>query len=74
MLIQLTFKTPDVFDCVEYYIKNARIDGEDEEDEDEQYQRQEETREFIRKYVKYDEYISVEFDTEAKTVKVLEQR
>lgn len=70
MVIQLTFKTPDVFDCVEYDIKNARIDGEDE---DEQYEREEEVRKFIRKYVKYSEYISVEFDTEAKTVKVLEQ-
>lgn len=52
MKFRLTFKTPDVtFNALENV------------DED----KQEEVKELIEKYVKYDEYLTVEFDTEDKT-------
>ncbi len=66
MVIQLTFKTPDVMD---------QIGDEFEVDEEGEMTPAEiKMRNFVEKFVKYDEYIYVEFDSETETVKVLEKR
>ena len=57
MKIQITFKSPDALDCA-----TANL-SEDEKDE---------AAEVIEKFIKYDEYITIEFDTETKTARVLE--
>lgn len=56
MKIQLTFKTPDI---VDYGI-------EDLSEEDKEI-----AKEVIKKFVKYDEYITVEIDTDLETCDVL---
>lgn len=57
MKFKLTFKTPDVFDDI------------DDEFEDEESR--EVCKEFARKYMKYSEYITIEFDTVAETATVM---
>lgn len=56
MKFTVNFKTPD---ALYYALKNM--------EEDEEFK----CKEFAEKYIKYGEYISVEFDTETRTVKVL---
>ena len=58
MKIQLTFKTPDVF---EYALNH--IDMEDREDIE---------RKITKKFVEYGEYLNVEYDTETETMVVKE--
>jgi hypothetical protein len=56
MKIQLTFKTPDV---VDYALEDLSEDDK------------EIAKEVIKKFVTYDEYITVEVDTELETCDVL---
>jgi uncharacterized protein YerC len=56
MKVRVTFKTPGVLDDV--------VSNQSEEAIDE-------ALEFVKKYVKYEEYVTIEFDTEAKTATVL---
>lgn len=58
MKVMLTFKTPDV-------IHEACEDLTEEEEE--------EVEEICKRWIKYEEYISVVVDTEAKTCTVLDQ-
>ena len=63
MKIQLTFKTPDVCDV---------IDSEFEKDEDGEMTATEvKMRNFVDEYIRYGEYIYVEFDSDTQEVKVL---
>jgi hypothetical protein len=57
MKIRLTFKTPDVIDTVmtEYPVEDIR----------------DEVQAAIRKWVRHDEYITVEIDTQAGTCVVM---
>jgi hypothetical protein len=57
MKLILTFKTPDILDQLE--------DQTNSEEEPE------EAKAFVKSFLTYSEYISVEFDTEAKTATVL---
>lgn len=59
MLMQftLTFKTPDVLE---------QIEDLDESEKEQAYT-------FARKFVKYDEHITIEFDTVANTATVLKK-
>lgn len=61
MKFTLSFKTPDVTDQIPF----GDFDDQDELDKN---------IEFVHKYLRYGEIIEVEFDTEAKTVRVLEQQ
>lgn len=55
----LTFKTPDVLEQLDYETFTL----------EESYKIQE----FAKKFIKYGEYITVEFDTEKQTAKVIER-
>ena len=57
MKFTLSFKNPDVFDQLHWDDEEAR----------------ERAKAFTAKYVKYGEYIAVEFDTEAETATVLRE-
>lgn len=57
MKFKVSFKTPDA-------ITDALGNVEDEDNYDQ-------ALEFARKFVKYDEYLTVEFDTDANTCTVL---
>lgn len=59
MKFKVTFKTPD---AVDYAIEDL---SEDE---------REEAKETARKFIEYDEYVVIEFDTETKTATVLPVR
>ena len=60
MIFTLTFKTNDVLDQLCY--------SEDKLNDDPELYK---AMEFAKKYVKYGEYIHIEFDSEKETVKVL---
>lgn len=81
----LTFKTPDVMDQIEVGVredvKNKKKFREDdeteemlEEEEDEVEARLEHISITVYKYVKDQEYITIEFDTDADTATVVEAR
>jgi hypothetical protein len=57
MKFHLTFKTPDVLDQLTH---------------DHETDAQEKARMFALKFLKYEEYLTVEFDTDEKTATVLE--
>jgi hypothetical protein len=59
MIISLTFKTPGVVDWI--------AGGYDLNEEQE-----EEIKEFLGKWVKYEEYVTIDFDTEVGTATVRE--
>jgi len=59
MKFTLSFKTPDVLDQL-----NEVIDDQDERDA---------AAETAKKFLRYSEYISVEFDTDTETAAVLAQ-
>jgi len=79
MNITLTFKTPDVTDAVEEYIvKHCPEHDQFDKDCDACWERVreakyevQELKEQLRKFVEYDEYVRIEFDTEAGTATVL---
>ena len=56
MKFQLTFKSPDVYDTLSGDLSEEEL---------------EEAKEFADEFVKYSEYIRVEFDTVAKTATIL---
>lgn len=63
MKITLIFKTPDVMDRA-----LEQLGYENYNEDDLPY-----IKDFLRQYIKYDEYINVEFDIENKTVQVLKK-
>jgi uncharacterized protein (UPF0332 family) len=66
MKIRITFKSPDgVYEAFKEHFPESNQCEEDSNEE-------EQARDFIDKYVRYSEYITVEFDTVAKTATVLE--
>lgn len=76
MKLKLTFKTPDVlYQAAEQHI-NAYPPDADEADEEEYPYLMEEAletvKEMLEKWVRHEEFITIEFDTEAKTATVLE--
>lgn len=58
MLFKVTFKTPDVVDSI---IEDLGLEANKER----------ELRNLTDKYIKYDEYITVEFNTDNGTVRVV---
>lgn len=84
----ITFKTPDAIDdaindelenVTERYLATAKAEGESDLDDDEQEDlfnfKDEVTlqmREVATKFISHGEYVTVEFDTEAKTATVQE--
>lgn len=65
MKFTLMFKTPDVLDQIQEQIDDHKYD------DDEYYSMLEDAKIFAQQYVKWSEYITIEFDSELKTVKVL---
>ena len=65
MKITISFKTPDAVDNA---IDEEYPDTEENEDS------RRELREFFQRYVKWGECVSIEFDTEAGTARVLSTR
>jgi putative heme iron utilization protein len=76
MKIQLHLKDPDgVYDSIADAAKAsmAEVTGiNDSEREELQENRREEIAKSLRQWVKYDEYVSVEIDTETQTTRVLD--
>ena len=60
MKFTVTFKTPDVLEDLD------RLEDISEEE-------RASADELVKQYVEYGEYVRIEFDTEAKTAKVLEK-
>lgn len=63
MKFNITFKTPDL---------DMQFEDNMYETDDGYRYLKEEVKKALDKFIKYDEIITVEFDTETKTVKVLE--
>lgn len=76
MKFTITFKDPDgVYDSLRDAARQAVPEGlDDEEREDLIATRREKLTEAIEPWVQYDEYISIEFDTEAGTATVLRNK
>jgi hypothetical protein len=75
MKFRVTFKDPDGFSqSVQDYAKSlfSELPLTDEEKEDCVYKRAGVIDESLKKWVKYGEYITIEFDLVAKTAKVVE--
>lgn len=73
MKINVTFKTPGIVDdaVADAVAENLPV-FEFEEDKFEMTNNVEnEVRNFLEKYIEYGEYVTIEFDTEMKTVQVL---
>jgi hypothetical protein len=77
MKFTVTFKTPDALD---YAIEDAANNdsgieaiADDEEREDAKFALKMELKMFAEKWVRYGEYINVEFDTDAGTASVRPQ-
>lgn len=64
MKFTLTFKTPDVTDQADHL-------WEDIQNEDERYEVKRKIEEIIEKFIEFNEYIHIEFDTETMTAEVL---
>ena len=77
MKIRVTVKDPDGFyDCVKDAVKEEvdKIDGlDDDEKEGLVESRLEDAWDTLEKWVTYKEYVTIEFDTEAGTARVLEE-
>ena len=73
MKIRVTMKDPDaLIDGVSESMIGLKIAGLSEEENDTiKTKREEEVREELGKYFKYGEYLTVEWDTETKTITVL---
>ena len=69
MKIQVTFKTPDV---VDYAIRCA-VENMEVNDPYEREDKSIEISDILSKWVNFDEYITVEFDTEEKTAIVIKR-
>lgn len=77
MKIRVTLKDPDGFyDCVKDAVKESidELEGlEESEKEDLLEHRLEKTWDTLEKWVGYKEYVTLEFDTEAGTARVVEE-
>lgn len=75
MKLTITFKDPDgVYECIRQTVEEQLRDVEgidDEERESLAEDRKESIEESISKWVKYREYITIEFDTDAGTATVV---
>lgn len=69
MKFTLTFKTPDVFDQIDFGEPDKH--SIDEEEWDEYWIRKQAIEKVCMKFLKYNEYVSIEFDTDAMTATVL---
>ncbi len=67
MKIKLTFKTPDVLDQL-----NTRAYNDNDFIDDETAEQIRHTSVLLSKWIKWSEYLTVEFDLENQTAKVLE--
>lgn len=78
MKFTVTFKDPDVVhDAIERAIKASLEPQEGLDDEEVEAiveQRMEEIEDSIKKWVKYSEYVTIQFDTDAGTAAVLPNR
>lgn len=76
MKINITMKSPDsVYEAVRYSVKNEinKIKGiNNDEREELEESRMEDTFEKLSKWIEYQEYVYLEFDTEEGTAKILE--
>ena len=73
MKFEVTFKTPDVCnDAIREYCNNYS-DYADQSDKEDSLELESDIKDVLKKFVKYDELITIEFDTETKTAKVLER-
>jgi hypothetical protein len=70
MKFALIFKTQNVLDQLDYPLAHIAEGNDDIEQEDLDIIEQE-CREFANQYIKWSEYIKVEFDTLSRTVKVM---
>ena len=82
MKIRLSFKTPDVTDAVEEYIVKhcsehdeftPRCDACFDRKQEAKYEL-EALKEQLGKFIEYDEYVTIEFDTEAGTATVIPRK
>lgn len=60
MKITISFKSPDAVDCA---LDDMQIDKEERD----------EIKIKLKKFIQYNEYVHIEFDTEAETARVLRQ-
>ena len=67
MKFRLSFKTPDVFDCVMFACSDSELDVELEE----QLTLRDQCHMLAKKFVYYGECIDIEFDTELNTATVV---
>ena len=76
MKFTVTFKTPDAVDDTisDIVLHDERLEAIEDGDErlDAEFALKAELKEFTEKWVRYGEYVDVEFDTDAGTVTVLE--
>lgn len=71
MKIQITFKDPDgVYEAIQEKAESQLVNAEDEIIE----KRMQSIQKQLESWIKYNEYITVEFDTEAKTATVIPNR
>lgn len=71
MKVQLTFKCPDVLDQVTDEVSDAMTEPTEEVDEEIALNQRDGLKEMLRKWVKFDECVTLEFDTDTGTVEVL---
>lgn len=78
MKFKVTLKEPDSFhDAINFAVKKeleSSFTGDAEEDFLLADEKREEVNTFLEKWVRYSEYITVEFDTETGTATVLETK
>lgn len=75
MKLSLTFKTPDVIMPL-VYVLLEQLPAEEREEEDDAYlleELEEDLKEKLSKWIEYGELVTIEFDLEAGTAKVLER-
>lgn len=74
MNFRMMMKTPDCLDdAIEDAVGSMLFDfeGDEEAQEDKRIELTEEAKDFAEKWVKWGEYVTIEFDTEAGTAVVL---
>lgn len=73
MKIKITFKDPDgVFECIREAVEATLPEGLSPHERNQLVEsRHEETASRLRKWLKYGEYLTVEFDTDAGTAVVV---
>jgi hypothetical protein len=69
MILQVTFKTPDVLEEIEEH----RLRDEEEEGFNKKNYVSDEDWKWINSFVKWGEYVTIEFDTIERTTKVIQR-